>query len=286
MYTFDQVGLCCGSLIQADFRGLAEAASKAGFKSISLWPTLFYGALESGLSEHDLRSILYDNDLKVTELDPLMSWLPMELEADDMAAGFLAYSEDDFYRIADTVGARSLNFIQHSTSPVTHSERIDLISAICDRADKHGLLVSVEFLPWSPINDLPTALELVKSVGKDNFGVNIDTWHHFRSGGTVHDLTCIDSDMVTAVQLNDLAKVPWDNMIEETSTGRLLPGKGCSDTVAVLQALYTSGIYAPLNVEVFSAELMGLTADQAARLIAESTSETLQAANEHAQSAG
>ena len=60
MYTFEQVGLCCGSLLQADFRGLAEAAGQAGFKSISLWPTLFYNARESGLSLADMRAILAD----------------------------------------------------------------------------------------------------------------------------------------------------------------------------------------------------------------------------------
>lgn len=270
MYSFNDVGLCCGSLLQADFRGLAEAASKAGFSSISLWPTLFYPALEEGLSEQDMRTILADNGLHVTELDPLMSWLPLDLSADDMAGSFLAFSEDDFYRMADALGARSLNLIQQAESPISDTERTDLISALCGRAQSHGLTVSIEFLPWSPIGNLEVALDLVRSVGCENFGVNIDTWHHFRSGGTVNQLARVDSSLITAVQLNDTAETPWDNIIEETSMGRLLPGEGHSDTHAVLNALFSAGVDVPLNVEVFSSDLMSIPAQQAAKKMADS----------------
>ena len=271
MFSSDQLGLCCGSLVQADFRGLAEAAGAAGFKSISVWPTLFYGALESGLSMADLRTILSDNGLSVTELDPFMSWLPLELSDNDMAARFMSYCEDDFYRIADAIGARSLNLIRQTDSSISDRERIDLISGICERADAYNLMVSVEFLPWSPIGNLHSALELVGAVEKNNFGVNIDTWHHFSSGGTVEQLAHVDPDSVVALQFNDVAEQPWDDLLEETSMGRLLPGKGSSDSTAVLQAFDQSGVDAPLSIEVFSAELMALPAIEAARQLFSST---------------
>jgi sugar phosphate isomerase/epimerase len=276
VFRSDQLGLCCGSLVQADFRGLAEAAGTAGFKSISAWPTLFYGALDSGLSEADLRSILADNGLHITELDPLMSWLPLELDDSDMAAGLLSYSEDHFYRIADELGARSLNLIQQGDSPASNSERIDLISGICERAKAHGLLVSVEFLPWSPIGNLQSALELVAAVAKDNFGVNIDIWHHFRSGGTTEQLAIVDPNRVVALQFNDVAEQPWGNIVEETSMGRLLPGEGSSNSAAVLGALEQAGVDAPLNVEVFSAELMSLPAVEAAKRLFTSTQRVIE----------
>ena len=276
MFRSDQLGLCCGSLVQADFRGLAEAASAAGFTSISVWPTLFYGALDSGLSEADLRTILNDNGLRVTELDPLMSWLPLELDDSDMAAGFLSYSEDHFYRIADELGARSLNFIQQGDSPISESERIDLISGICERAKAHQLQVSVEFLPWSPIGNLQTALDLVAVVAKDNFGVNIDIWHHFRSGGTIEQLVKVDAARVNALQFNDVAAKAWDNVVEETSMGRLLPGEGSSNSAAVLRALEKAGVDAPLNVEVFSAGLMALPAIEAANMLFTSTQRVIE----------
>ena len=134
MYNTDNLGLCCGSVVQADFRGLAEAAGSAGFKSISMWPTLFEAALNSGLSGRDLRAILDDNGLHVSELDPLMSWIPLELDPGDMSAAFYAYSEQDFYRMAEAIGGRTLNFIQYGEDNIGFDHKVDLVSALCELA--------------------------------------------------------------------------------------------------------------------------------------------------------
>lgn len=270
MYDPNMIGLCCGSLIQADFRGLVEAAAKAGFCSISLWPSLFYNALESGLTENDMISILDDNGLRVTELDPYCSWLPITVDPTDMAASFYAYEASDFFRIADALGGRTLNVIQLSDTPISDNERVELLASLCERAQQHNLIVSVEFLPWSPIANIQQALELVQATGKSNCGVNIDIWHHFRSGGTIEQLASLDPTLVAAIQFNDVAAEPWDNILEETSTGRLLPGEGCSNSVAVLKALYQAGVQCPINVEVFSEELMQLPAAEAAQKMADS----------------
>ena len=264
MYKPDELGLCCGSLVQADFRGLAEAAASAGFRTISMWPTLFDAALESGLSEQDLRTILADNQLSITELDPLCSWLPIDPADAGLASTFAAYSADDFFRIADTLGATTLNVIQATDDPFTKQEVIDHLAALCERARAHNLTVTIEFLPWSPVGNLQTALDLVKATSQSNCGVNIDIWHHFRSGGTIEQLTKLEPTLIGAMQFNDLAAEPWDDIVAETSTGRLLPGQGSSGSVAVIKALWQSGVRIPLSVEVFNGELMGLPANEAA----------------------
>jgi sugar phosphate isomerase/epimerase len=270
MYRPDQLGLCCGSLVQADFRGLAEAAASAGFRTISMWPTLFNAALESGLSEQDLRTILADNKLSITEIDPLCSWLPIDPANAGLAGPFAAYSADDFFHIADTLGATTLNVIQTTDDTLAKQEVIDHLSALCERACSHDLTVSVEFLPWSPISNLQSALDLVKATGQVNCGVNIDIWHHFRSGGNVEQLANLDSNLIAAMQFNDVAAQPLDNILEETATSRLLPGQGSSDSVSVLKALWQSGVRVPLSVEVFNAELMGLPAIEAAGRLGDS----------------
>jgi sugar phosphate isomerase/epimerase len=270
MHDQPSIGLCCGSLIQADFRGLAEAASAAGFGSISLWPTLFQGALDAGLSEQDMRRILDDNGLYITELDPLSSWLPVDMDPNDMAAAFHAFSEDDFYRIGDALGGTTLNIIQQGDYSGSEEQRLDLIRGLCDRAAGHALKVSVEFLPWSGIGSLAQAQDLVTAVDHPNFGINIDTWHHFRSGGTVQQLAAVDPATIAAIQFNDVAAKPWDNLVEETSMGRLLPGRGASDSVSVYRALHGAGVDVTINVEVFSAELMALPARDAAQRLYDS----------------
>ncbi len=270
MYKPDELGLCCGSLIQADFRGLAEAAASAGFRTITMWPTLFDAALESGLSEQDLRIILADNQLTITELDPMCSWLPIDPANAGLASAFAAYTADDFFRLADALGASTLNVVQATDDPFTKQEVIDHLAALCERARAHELTVTVEFLPWSPIGKLQSALELVKATGQRNCGVNIDTWHHFRSGGMIEQLAELDSTLIGAMQFNDVAADPWDDIFEETAVARLLPGQGSSDSVAVIKALWQSGVRVPLSVEVFNGELMGLPANEAAGRIGDS----------------
>jgi sugar phosphate isomerase/epimerase len=105
---------------------------------------------------------------------------------------------------------------------------------------------------------------LVKATGQSNCGLNLDTWHHFRSGGTVEQLANLDPTLIGAMQINDVAAEPWDDISEETSVGRLLPGQGSSDSVAVVKALWQSGVRVPLSAEIFNAELMGLPANEAA----------------------
>jgi sugar phosphate isomerase/epimerase len=270
MYTMQDVGLCCGSLAGADFRTLVEAAAAAGFGTISLWPSHFQDALAAGLSEGEMRRVLEDNGLVISELDPFCAWLPIEVAPDDIAAHFFAYDEFDFFRVADALGARSLNVIQAGGEALPRSQVVEALASLCERARAHGLVVSVEFLPWSPIANLGQALELVAATGQADCGVNIDTWHHFRSGGTVEALARLEPGRVAAVQLNDVAAEAWDDVLQETAQGRLLPGRGASDTRAVLQALWEAGIRVPLNVEVFSSELQQLSPRQAAFEIAES----------------
>jgi sugar phosphate isomerase/epimerase len=275
MYDFSDFGLCCGSIAQADFRELAECASRAGFRFITLWPSHFDRAREAGLSVPDMRAILADNEVSITELDPLCSWLPTRVAPDDIAASFYAYRESDFFKIADALGARSLNVIQASPEPVERNAVIDAFGALCDRAEKHGLTVSVEFLPWSPIGNLAAALDLVTSAGRSNCGVNVDTWHHFRSGGTISDLATLDPSSVAAIQFNDVNEVAWEDPLQETARGRLLPGQGVSDSAAVLEAFYGAGVRVPINVEVFSAQLQELSPERAALGIAQSTRSVL-----------
>lgn len=281
MYAWNDFGLCCGSVVQADFRTLAEAAAEAGFHSITLWPRHFEDALASGLSEQDLRALLADNELTITELDPLCSWLPGAVAENDLAASFSAYDESDFFRIADALGARTLNVIQASADPLPESQRVDCLASLCERAAAHGLRVSVEFMPWSAIGNLGQALALVEATGRTDCGVNIDTWHHFRSGGTLDELIALDPARVAAMQLNDVCVEPWDDLLLETAQGRELPGHGRGYAGPVLEACERAGIRVPINVEVFATKLQAMSARAAARSLADSLRAVLAAYGEH-----
>ena len=277
MYPRDCFGLCCGSLVQADLKTLIESAGKNGFGSVSVWPTLYQATLDGGLSERDIKALLHDHDVRVTEIDPLMSWLDLELAPDDMAAAFYRFDEDYFYRMADVLGATTLNIIEYQDTGMSDLARIERLGAVCDRAQSSGLNVSVEFMSFSPIKDLPTALHLVSQVGSSNLGVNIDLWHHFRGVGTLEQLRSLDPKMIAALQVSDLAAAPWPNLMEETAMGRMLPGEGQGLVAEALTALCDVGVDVPVNLEVFSLDLMSETAGVAAAILAQSVDRLVRA---------
>jgi sugar phosphate isomerase/epimerase len=275
MLNRDELSLCCGTLANVDFRTLVESAAGAGFQSVSMWPTIYYPAIEAGLSEQDMRLLLDDNGLTISEIDPICNWFPAEHSEANLAMPFFKYTDDDFFRISDALGGKTLNAIQAWGPALEQQLLVDALSKLCERAATHDLAVSVEFLPWSPIANLSVARELVEATGQQNCGVNLDTWHHYRSGGSVEDILGTPGKLINAIQLNDIDAEPWPDIIDETSNGRLLPGEGVGDSEGVIDALDVIGCEATLGVEIFSSELNEIPPEQAARRVYQSTRQVL-----------
>lgn len=282
----NDLSLCCGTVRQADFRQLVEAASANGYRAISLWPHIYLNARAQGLSDTDLRNILQDNDIIITELDPLCNWIPgctappergtMSVEFYEGVKAFFSYGEDLFFRIADALGDRHLNLVQLFPPAIDPKIVGEAFGGVCDRAAKHGLLVSLEFLPWSPIANITQGLEIVKIASRPNGGLMFDTWHHFRSGGTSAEIRQLPRGAIAAIQSNDAPRQPVvADILTETLSARLLPGEGDMDLVGNIQAWDSIGTTAPVGVEVFSSELDKLPPKEAARLAAEATRRVL-----------
>ena len=209
--------------------------------------------------------------MEIAELDALTQWLPGEDGA--APAGWdTSFEEKDFYALADAIGARSLNVVDLGTRrTIPVDAAAEAFAGVCDRAREHGLLVHIEFLPWSSIPDLACAWEIVREAGRDNGGVLLDTWHLLRSGGTPESLLEIPRDRVYAIQVSDAPAVAESNLMEETMARRLLPGEGAARVRDVLNVLSEGGCTAPVGVEVFSSELAALPADQAIDRVATAT---------------
>ncbi len=174
--------LCSGTLLHASLREMVEAASANGYAGITLWPNDVRGAHAAGLDDADIRSLIADHGLVVAELDPLLSWVPgLDLSnLSEQEQGFLGVTEHDFYAIAEAVGGTAINIAQGFGASIDRDAAIEAFAGLCDRAKEHGLDVVLEFLPWSGIPDARTALEIVEKAGRDNGGITLDTWHHFR----------------------------------------------------------------------------------------------------------
>ena len=141
--------------------------------------------------------------------------------------------------------------------------------------------MSLEFLPWSGIPDLPTAWQIVESCGRDNAGLMIDGWHWFRTGGDTSLLRQIPGERIGGVQLCDAPAKPEGDLLDEAMHRRLLPGHGDADLLSLVRCLDEIGCRAPLAVETFNDELMALPLDEASRRMHEALRAVRDTARSH-----
>ena len=271
MLTSDDLVLCAGSALQTPFTERLALAASAGFTGLSMWESDYLGARAEGHSDADLRGALADHGIEIAELDALTRWLPGE-DGAVQSDWTTSFEETDFYAVADAIGARSVNVVDlGARRTISVDDAAEAFAGVCDRAREHGLLVHIEFLPWSSIPDFQSAWEIVRQAGRDNGGVLLDTWHFLRSGGTPESLREMPRDRVFAIQVSDAPAVAEANLMEETMARRLLPGQGAARVRDVLDVLSDGGCTAPVGVEVFSTDLGALPAEQAILQMAEAT---------------
>jgi sugar phosphate isomerase/epimerase len=263
--------LCSGTLrAGTSFRERIAAAQAGDFTGLSLWGRDYQVARDEGLSDSDIRLLLADHGLAVAELDPAWWWLPgaaeIRIPPEHDGERIFAFGERELFAVAEAVGARSLNAVDVFGGPWSLEEAAEAFAGLCDRAAGHGLLVHLEFLPWSRIPDLATAWRVVREADRPNGGLMLDAWHYFRSTPDGALLRSIPGASVLGVQLCDAPAVAEANPLHATLHERLLPGDGELALPTLLADLRATGTSAPLGVEVFSDALHTLPPEEAGRL--------------------
>ena len=272
--------LCSGTLERGvPFAERLAAAQAGGFDGVSLWARDYQSAREEGHSDLDLNTMLDDYGLSVAEFDPAWWWLPgasevhipSEFDRDDI----FRFKEAEFLAMAATLNARSVNAVDIFGGTWTTEEAAESFAHLCGRAAEFGLLVHLEFLPWSRIPDLATAWKIVQMADERNGGVAIDSWHYFRGAPNEKLLRSIPGDRIMNIQLSDAPVQAESNLIEATLHDRLLPGAGDLGLVSLIADLRAIGANAPIGVEVFSDALRLLPAADGARLSGEAVRQLL-----------
>jgi len=272
--------LCSGTLKRGvSFADRLAAAREGGFAGVSLWGRDYQAARDEGLGDKDLRAMLDDNGLAVAELDPVWWWLPgardivipPEYDTEDI----FRFGEDQLFEIADAVGARSVNAVDVFGGDWILDQAVEAFAGLCDSAAEHGLLVHLEFLPWSRINSVESAYEIVRLADRPNGGIVVDAWHLFRGPSHLEALKSVPGDRILNVQLDDGPAEPEPDLLTATLHDRLLPGEGDFDLPWLIDVLVTSGAHAPFGVEVFSDDLHLLEPTEAGRRAGESVRRVL-----------
>lgn len=253
------------------------AAQRAGFAGIGLY--LFeYERMkhEEGRDAAWVAARLAEHDLCLAELEALKDWWrtdDTQMKADSDRALDLACE------LADATGARYLQVI--GPYECSFDEVVDRFGALCDRMAAYGVLVGIEWLPYTNIANAHDTQQIVEACGRANAGYCADIWHHERGANDLAMVRALPAERVFAVQMNDGPKVPvLANYKDDCMATRVAPGDGEFDCVGFIRTLQQMGVTAPISLEIASTEMWKLPADECARQAVDGMRAVLAAAAE------
>ncbi|MDQ8729830.1 TIM barrel protein [Bradyrhizobium sp. LHD-71] len=132
---------------------------------------------------------------------------------------------------------------------------MDRFAKFCEAAAQHGFTADLEFMPWTFVPDLRTAIRVVEQVGQANAGILVDALHFDRSESTIADIADIPGDRLHYWQLCDgPAEKPTttEELLHAARAERMFPGEGGIDLVSLTRAMPTD---ITISIEVPTTEL-------------------------------
>jgi sugar phosphate isomerase/epimerase len=257
-----------------DFDQRVAAAARAGMAGIGLY-VFEYERLRQAerRTPADLRAVLGEHGVVVSDVEVVTGWWAAEGEEAERCRRIEALA----YELADELGARYLQ----ATGPYEcgFDEAASGFARLCDRAAEHGLLVGIEWLPYTNIATAADAQAIVRAADRPNGGYCADIWHHTRGANDMSMIRALEPHRIFAVQLNDGTLRPaLDDYKADCLANRVPPGEGEFDCVGFVRALREIGADSPISLEVCSTELWDAPADVAARAAADGMRRVLRAA--------
>lgn len=274
------IALCWGTVIGTPLEALIEAAGAAGLGAVTLTAGMYEASRAAGRSDARLRALLARNRVRVHAIDPLISALPGTPRPADVPPenrAYFEFTEERCYAAAAALEAETINLAHFGGGAVGEQEFVDCLGPIAQRAQRHGVRLTLEFLPESAIPDLATAQRIVSAVGASNLGMMLDTWHFARTHGTLAQLEALPAGSISGLQVSD-RREPLPGTVYTPMGGRLLPGEGELPLAALLSGLLGRQPHLTVGVEVFSDELRALSPNEVASRVASSTRAVLKKA--------
>jgi sugar phosphate isomerase/epimerase len=142
-----------------------------------------------------------------------------------------------------------------------------IFSQLSQQIEGTGVQLAIEF-NWGPVKSLPLAVEIARRSGAANVGVLFDPAHYHCTPTKFEDLNAKNVPFIKHVHVDDMnGKSPE---LSNCNSDRALPEQGVLDLRAIYGAIEQHGYNGYFSIEMFSDELWGLPAHDAARQMYES----------------
>lgn len=227
-----------------DIADRVSSAAAAGYDGIGLYLGNWV-ELRDADRLGELDELLAEHHMPLTDIEVLRGWGTVGL-ADERYARL----EADAWEMTDRHGCRYIQAIGPVVDDVVEAGR--RFGALCDRAADHGLVVGLEFLPFTNIVDADAGRAIVEAAGRDNGGLCVDIWHHTRGSNDLDQIRRLSGDMVAGIQMNDGPLQPTnpDDYVDDCLRYRVPPGDGEMQTVDFVETLLRIGADVPWQMEV------------------------------------
>jgi len=248
-----------------DFKDRVRAAARAGFKGVGIWHADLSHTLQK-YSLKEMKKILDGHGIKHVELEFLQDWFmdgERKRQSDAVKAMLL--------EAAEVLGARHLKVGEFERSNCPMPRMTEAFAALCKDAENHGTLVCYEMMPFSTIDSVGKAVELVSGAGAKNGGICFDLWHISKLRIPHETVARTPRQFITSIEINDgTYDCPWP-LHEDTINHRLFCGDGEFDVKGFVRAMLKAGYDGPWGIEVLNAEWRKRTVSEAAHKAFEST---------------
>lgn len=233
---------------------MVTAAARAGFDAVG------FGFEHANLTPRELAGIalrLQETGISVLDIE-VVRIAPND---DNEAAHRLV-------EYGAVLGARHLLVVSNDEDEFRTTDRF---AEICGVAADANIRPVLEFMAFTAVTSLASAVAIVERSGAKNGGVLIDSLHLERCGDSAQDVVSYCLDLFPYVQICDgPARTPLtrDLLATEARHGRLMPGDGALSIGELILALPPS---TPISIEVLSDELDDLAPLVRASLTMEAT---------------
>ncbi len=246
-----------------------EAARVGGFTHMSMFPIDYQQLLSQGQSHESIKRMVRASGIGFVACDPFTKWVPrwaMPSGYPDSYKQFVDYDADFMFRMADTLGADTINCVEPFGTKYSIEELSNALGAFSERAAQNGIKTALEFMPISGITDLRAGWDVINRVNSKNVGLTFDTWHYYRSTPNAQLLAQIPIEKIFEVQLADaLAQIQGGDLITDLLQFRLSPGDGSFDIKSLLEIIRQKGSIQSIGPEVFAKAFDDMAAVDAGR---------------------
>jgi sugar phosphate isomerase/epimerase len=142
-----------------------------------------------------------------------------------------------FFETGARLGARHILVAAYDADLARFSDRY---RQFCETAATYGLTSDLEFMPWTNVPDLKTAMRIVGEIDHPAAGILVDALHFDRSQSALADLRTIPVERLHYWQLCDgPAECPatTEQLIHAAREERMFPGEGGIDLVGLTKAM-------------------------------------------------